>query len=1338
MTTKVPVLLWRGLLAVLVLLLLLVVLGWTSLNWFIVPRIDDFRPQLAAWASRRLDAQVSVQRLSAHADGWLPALQVRGLSVADEAGQPGLQAPRVDLTFSLRSLLAGQPDSLRLQQPEIWLRRGADGRVRFAGIALDASASEPEEALGRLLAWPSLVLDQGHLHWVDAARDHEQVLDNVHSQLHRQGRQRTLELSAGSEGTPVLALQARVRGGAGALFGRTDAWQGRLQWQAEHLPLAELADTLGWGERWGLALQAGTASIHGKATVRASRQARVQARVALQGVQGRLGPELPALRQAAVGADLDWQRDGGRAQLQLERLRLGLDDDSLDGLVGATARLDYALGPAAEPTHLRLRQLDLQAVAGLATHLPLPGRLRTALHDGEPTGRLQQLDLHWQGPLRAPTDWQAQGEVAQLAWQARPAQDAETRPGVPGVDGLDLAFEAQPDGGRARLEMAEGHARFPGVFEDPDIALDRLRADASWQLQDGEMQVTVSDLELANADASGQFSGHWRTARAGDGTRQRLPGFLDLRGHLSRGDGARVHRYLPLVLPAEARHYVRDAIVQGHLSDVQVRVHGLIDEVPFNLPDEDGVFSIAGQVDDGIMQYVPPRFQEAGEAPWPALGDLSGELAFEAASMRVRQASAQVPAHPGWSFADIDADIDDFDDARVTVKASGQGQLETALDIVRASPLSALTDHALDDAHGRGDARLQLALDLPLDDLGRTGVDGRVQLQQNGLDLGPAVPPLQQVTGSIAFSDHGLAIEDVQAQALGGRVTVAGGYDDGSADTTAPLHIQVQGQASAEGLQEAAARPAFAAWLPLAERVHGSTHYALALDFADARLQAAALDSPLQGLQLQWPEPLHKAADTSWPLRLHWQHAPGGDGRRQLTARLADRLDVALAWPAAPEARPQGQVLLGRPAPDMPQEGDGVGLAVKLDTLDVDAWKQQLQALLAAPGASDAGLALLPDRLVLELGQLRLAGHALADVQASAQRRGQQWQGDIRSPDLAGHLQYHMGRPGQSGHLVGRLSRLRVNTSADDADEDASSAADLPSLDLRADQFSWNGLALGQLDLRARRADQGATGPWRLDELVLVTPEARLQAHGSSGGGAGEQTALDFDLSVDDAGQLLARLGQDGVMAGGRGTLAGKLSWGGSPLAFGLAKAAGQMQLDMTQGRFLKLEPGAGKLFGVLSLQALPRRLMLDFKDVFLSGFAFDRLQANARLDQGLLATDDLEIQGVSAAVAMSGQVDVQDKTQDLRIEVQPKLDAGAAALAATAVNPALGAAAFIAQLALREPLGRASARRFHVTGSWDEPEVEALDAPPPPSDPAPATNGSRDFPTPAAGENNP
>ena len=204
--------------------------------------------------------------------------------------------------------------------------------------------------------------------------------------------------------------------------------------------------------------------------------------------------------------------------------------------------------------------------------------------------------------------------------------------------------------------------------------------------------------------------------------------------------------------------------------------------------------------------------------------------------------------------------------------------------------------------------------------------------------------------------------------------------------------------------------------------------------------------------------------------------------------------------------------------------------------------------------------------------------------------------------------------------------------------------------------------------------------------------------------------SLDFDLELADSGKFLERLGMGQVLKKGKGKLAGAITWTGSPIALDYPSLAGKLRVEIDEGQFLKADAGAGRLLGVLSLQSLPRRLTLDFRDLFDEGFAFDNVTGDVLIDHGVATTRDFRMRSATAAVLMTGRADLKAETQDLDVIIVPEVNAGAASLAYAAINPVIGIGTFLAQLFLRSPLTEAGTRELHVTGTWADPKVDQVE----------------------------
>ena len=353
---------------------------------------------------------------------------------------------------------------------------------------------------------------------------------------------------------------------------------------------------------------------------------------------------------------------------------------------------------------------------------------------------------------------------------------------------------------------------------------------------------------------------------------------------------------------------------------------------------------------------------------------------------------------------------------------------------------------------------------------------------------------------------------------------------------------------------------------------------------------------------------------------------------------------------------------------------------------------------------------------------LDFGSRRLANVTAGLTQQGELWRASVAADELEGYIEYRPARRATgAGRVFARLARLSLPKGEVEHVESLLDAqpASIPALDIVVDDFEMRGKQLGRLEIEATNrsiANREGAREWQLGKLNLTMPEAQLSATGTWGDAtgpapsSGRRAAITFNLALGDSGALLERLGMGRVVRGGKGSLSGDVSWPGSPFSPDYAKMTGQVKVAIDSGQFLKAGPGAARLLSVLSLQSLPRRLSLDFRDLFAEGFAFDNVVGDVRIGDGNASTNNLRMRGAAAVVLMEGSADIVNETEDLRVVVVPEINAGTASLAVAVINPAVGLGTFLAQYFLRKPLTAASTREFRVTGPWDDPKVERVE----------------------------
>ncbi|HSV60276.1 MAG TPA: YhdP family protein [Variovorax sp.] len=1325
----------RWALGLLVAAWLLFALVVVVLHGWIVPRIGEYRPVLEAQASRSIGVPVRIGAISAQAEGWrgllFPSFELRDVVLHDAQQREALKLARVVATVSPRAIWNFGFERLYLERPEVDVRLDALGKLHVAGLSMGTETSGESHSSDWFFSQREVVVQGGTVRWTDERRGAPPLLlTQVNFTSRNSARRHALALDAtppagwgerftlrGEFRQPLLSVHS----------GKWQEWDGQIYADLPRIDISRIGRYVSLDAR----VREGRGALRGWGDVRQGRLVGGTLDMGLNGVDATLDEKLqPLVLRSVTGRLAVKQKESDRS---IEVSTTNLEFETSDGVRWPGGNLWLAHTPATgrsvERGALKADRLDLAMLSQIANRLPLGETLHRQLAARAPRGLVERVDSEWEGPLEAPLRYQARGRVSGLSLAAEPAAQAD-HVGRPGLAGATIEFDANQAGGSASISLDKGALQLPGVFEEALLPIDELAARAQWKIDGPRIQVQLSGLRFANADAQGEARLSWRTSDPATSTsKDRFPGVLDLEGKLTRADGTRVFRYLPLHIPKETRDYVRDAVTAGKAGSVDFKVKGDLWDLPYATNPKQGEFRIVAKVADVHYAYVPPTPAGAngGAAPhWPALTAASGELIFERASMRVRNARGRLAGAPGIELAKGEAEIADLMHAAPLLKLNLQAGGPLAELLKSAAPLAGPARELVAQARATGKADYKLQLDLPLSAMDKAKLHASIALADNELQLAPDLPAFTQLKGALQFSESGFSLAGVRGRLAGGdlRVDGKGRY----AGAGHELSFRAQGVMAAEGMRS---QREFAWLADLGRKMSGSTPYQADYSVRDG-VSEFSFSSNLQGLGLTLPAPLAKAAEDVLALSVEKKVVAREPAKGGSPARIHDRLSIGLGRIASATwlrdisgAEPKvinGGIAMGLASGESVVSPERDVLAnLNLARFDVGAWralfKHPAPAAAAPAGAAAAdgeASPYLPSVIALRAQELRLGSHSLRNVVLGGSREGQLWRANVDAEELSGYVEYGQA---QAGRIMARLARLKIARS--DAGEVESlldeRPTSLPALDVVVDDFELYSRKLGRAEVEAVNRGGGGTREWRLNRLKLSTPEGTFAAQGNwaavpgGRGGDARRTNLNFTLDIDDAGGLLNRFGMKDVLRRGRGRLEGDVAWDGSPFSIDYPSMDGKLHVNVEQGQFLKAEPGIAKLLGVLSLQALPRRLTLDFRDVFSQGFAFDFIRGDASIAKGVASTNNLQMKGVNAAVLMDGSADLARETTALRVVVVPEINAGTAALVATAINPAIGLATFLAQWALSKPLSAVATQEFQIDGSWADPKISRM-----------------------------
>ncbi len=1230
-----------------------------ALRFWILPQIEDHPEAIAEVISRNIGQRVSIGSADSGWQRLRPYLDLTDVRLYDQEGRVALSLPAVSCTLSWDSLAFGalRFNSLSLDKPHLNIRRDNAGTLYIAGVKLD-----PEAAGGGfsnwLLAQHEVIIRDAQVSWDDQLRQAPLLsLADLNFVMRNRGSHHRFALRA--QPPRELAAALDVRGDLeGRTFEQLQAWNGKLY---AELAYTDLAAWRAWID-YPLEIQHGQGGLRLWLGFADKRLEDATADVALGDISARLAPELPLLEMRALQGRLSAKRSGGGYEIAGKKVALALQSGV--SLPPAQFAVQWRPGDdkRAAQGEVRVDALELQPLALLGEYLPLPPSVRKVLAEAAPQGSVADVHFDWQGTLANPQRYSVRGHFDRLGMSAYAW--------LPGFSGISGNIDGNEKGGSVLLNAGKSSVDLPRVFADPARNFDTLTAQLAWSHAQGELQFKLSNIAFANADLAGTAFGSYATEAGG-------PGVIDLTARLNRTDARHVTRYIPF-LNKLALDWLDRALLAGHASEVSLRLKGDLKDFPFQSA-KSGLFQITAKVVDGRLQYAPG---------WPAIEGINGQLHFDGKRMEVTSNKASVL---GARVSNAHVVLPDLFTPDRVLTATGQAEGPTAefLKFIAQSPVNNMIGGITANMSAAGNGRLQLKLDLPLARLTETKVAGSYQFTGNQVIIDTDWPPVAQASGRLEFTDSGVSMRAINAQFLGGPVTLSiANQRDGS------IAVNARGTLNAAALQAVLDQP-------LLRQLSGTTAWSSSMSFRK-RGATILVESGLQGIASTLPAPLNKASADVLPLRFErsvtaeaqrsdWTGPPSTD-RSTLDIGKVVRLEMQ-------RRRDDGKMVIERAAigineaPRLPEKG--IVISGTAPELDLDQWLH----VLSGAGGGDTQLSTLN----LKVGALDVYGKRINDVTLHAGFQGSDWLAEVNARELAGDVRWRsLGK----GRMSARFSRFTFPEPTPGRLADDVPPKELPGLDIVADNLVVRDKKLGRLELSA--ANEGLD--WRIDKLTLTTPESQLSADGVWQGVAAQQrTSVNLKLEIKDVGKYLERFGYPGSMQRGSAKLLGKLAWAGNPQTIDYPTLAGDVSLIAEKGQFLKIEPGIGKLLGILSLQALPRRITLDFRDIFSDGFAFDTITATAAVAQGVLRTQDFMMRGPSAQVAMSGSIDLTHETQSLRVRVVPSVGDSLSVAGLMLANPLAGVGAFLAQRLLKDPLGQVFAYEYAVSGTWTDPKVEKL-----------------------------
>jgi uncharacterized protein (TIGR02099 family) len=971
-----------------------------------------------------------------------------------------------------------------------------------------------------------------------------------------------------------------------------------------------------------------------------------------------------------VAGDIRVQRDATTVSLEatgfeLSRPGMPWRPGSLEARL--TRKDGRIAAVAARADYLRVENLALLVAA-----LP-PGRLRDRVATLAPRGELYGLDL-------ALAD-AGEGRLPDVTGRVRFA-DVGFGPlgAAAGITGFDGAIEGRGAGGIVELATRGATIDWPQQWRAPAV-IARGEGRVEWQRFGDGVRIWLDD---AFAD-----SGHG-TARG----KLRLllrPGevpLMDLRATAAGFDVTQLWRYLQTGrLSPKTVRWLDAAFRAGRVTTAEVSITGPTRGFPYR--EGQGVFRAHGHATGVSLFYA---------AGWPELQGVDADFSFDGPALHAVASRGSVGGVP---FADAEVQSGDLREAIFAARGTTRTDAGRAIRMLQATPLAPSFGAMFADLTGEGPVTADLALYLPIKDFDRRVVT--VMARLDGVTLRHRQQPLEatEIAGDLWVRNR-----EIEAPALAGRAL--GGRFQASIATTRLEGGNLRTVLNAEGTAQGAALAPIA-HMPVNAGLAGATDWRGTLDVernADAKLPARGavrIASDLRGLASSLPEPFDKEASASRQLAVTVSF--DGTGGPRIEGALGRDVRALLQWRRDPDDPPieRGIVLFGGAAPDGLPKARGLWLSGSLDSAS-------LTKLLELKWEGPRGRP-IEDYLGgadLSIARFEALGYRFANVSGRLRPGDRAWDVAVSGDAVAGRVVVPFTFPGEVP-MVLDLDRLHFGERSPGIGERPDlDPRKLPAIGVDVRDFVFDQRSFGHVEAEFARGTDGMT----LNRFTMKHPAFSAEGRGSwLMRVAAAECRLEFDVETGDVKAFMGAMQLGTQVEGQEGHVTARLSWPGAPEVSAIGRLSGTLQISARNGNLTAVEPGAGRVFGLMSLAHLKRRLALDFDDLTGEGLSFDTLRGTFRLTNGDAYTDNLTLRGSAAEIGIAGHTNLRDRTYDQTAVVTGQLGASLGVAGALAGGPVVGAALLLFSQVFKEPLKGVTRGYYRITGSWDDPQVKRIDA---------------------------
>ena len=1227
-----------------------IVISSLTFQFYIKPNLNNYKSRIEILASEATGQTIKINSLEGRWDFINPELALNEVVFYDSQNNTTLALTEISADFSWLSpfYLAPTLSEIKLKAPKLLVRRDTTNKIFIGGIPIDGPANN--KLANWLLNQKKVSIEQGEVDWRDEFRQAPALTlkdlnlsYKTHFIIDLIGKHKfNLNFRVSNSDNQFIDLSGNIYA---KKIEDINSWDSEVKIKAGNINLAAYTP---WVD-YPIKINAGTGDLNLTASINNAVIDKINASIKLTNFKTELNQaNKNEVNLRNFSGNIIWYSSKKDHHVTFENLYLltnnGINIENANSAITISSETN-------NPTafSLQINKLQLDAANEILQTIPYFDDVKSKIDAIKPSGSLSKVDLKWVDDKNIVLSLKAQFDKLSL----------KAFDGLPGFENLTGSIHLTDKDGSLKLKSTDVSLTYNKLFRE-ELKFNDLHGDLKWT----KNYLMFKNISFNNAFINGSINGSIKNSLE-------KGAYLDIQASIPFIDLKHAKTYYPKTIGTESLHWLDTSLLEGSLENTLVSIKGSSDDFPFvdaqNRPDpNEGSFVVTTTGKNTLIEYG---------TGWPVIEKFDFNASVNAGTFELLSKKGQFL---GNTIKELKTTIPAIaiEHPILNLQSTLDSPTREAIKFINNSPIKESVQHLFDEATGSGEGKLKVNIDIPMNNLDAITFKGNYQFLESNL-TNPAVgiPKIEKIKGLVTFDEKNVKTENLTGTMFGGNTNISL-----VADASKAIKVKLNGKFTDKGIAEKLGTSF--------SKLNGSANWEGLLEYKKPLLNIQ-LSSDLKGIEMSYPAPFNKARDKEE--KFYFTKKQNNTKTDQIEFAYSNIVSSKITRIEKNNIMSidKGYISINSDIKTNTQKG--LYLKANLPYVNLDDF-------ISVYSEGDSGSGFKIDKADIALKHADLFDRRFNNMKIEIAPVSASTKFKISSNETSGNLLWTE----KDNKLTARLNGLKLpNEIKKLSSTESSSSQKVPNLDIKIDSLEVDGKKVGKLELVSMTSKQNIN----IQKFKIINDKNIFQAEGDwIGWNKNPISNINFSWKISNLGETLNFLGFPNFVKDGEADVSGQLRWPGNPFSFDKTKVEGSFNLDVRKGIVQKVEPGIGRLFGLLTLQSLPRRLSLDFRDLFGSGFVLDTMNVAVRVNNGIMKTSNFRMDGPAAEVFMSGEINIIKETQDLNLKVTPHIS-DSLSIAALAGGPLVGAVAFIAQKILKDPLNKVLTSEYRIIGTWEKPE---------------------------------